>query len=282
MNLDFIGRQVGPTPFTYTKKDVILYALGIGAQIEELDYLYEGVRGGLNVFASYAAIIGREALMGIRTQMGLDTPRSLHAEQRVKLHHPLPPEGTVHTIATMTHAYDKGKGKAAILLGESESFDARGELLFTTGQTIYYSGGGGFGGDPGPKAVLLQPPEDRSPAFEVTYPIPANQAALYRLSGDPNPLHIDPLAASEKGFPGPILHGLCTFGYAYRAILYGLCGGDAAKMEALQVRFAQPVFPGESLTVRGWEAASGRRYVLQGVTPRAVVLNNAFVTLHGA
>ncbi len=116
----------------------------------------------------------------------------------------------------------------------------------------FHVGAGGFGGDPGPKAVSLNPPEGVAPDFLVSYPIPENQAALYRLSGDLNPLHLDPEFARRGGFDRPILHGLCTYGYATRAILHGLCGGDVTRFKEFKARFSGAVYPGETLLTEGW------------------------------
>jgi len=139
---------------------------------------------------------------------------------------------------------------------------------------IFYRGGGGFGGDSGPKAEKIVPPEGTKPDFSVSHEIPKSQAALYRLCGDYNPLHIDPEFAALGGFNTPILHGLCTYGHATRAMVYALCDGDVSRFKEFKARFTDVVFPGETLTTEGWK--DGDRYIVQCRTDRAVVIGNAY------
>ena len=136
-------------------------------------------------------------------------------------------------------------------------------------------GEGGFGGDPGPKAEILEPPKGTRPDFTVSYLIPENQAALYRLNGDFNPLHIDPDFAKRGGFPRPILHGLCTYGHAVRAILYKTCDGDVRRFKEFKTRLSGVVYPGDSLVTEGWRSQEGR-YLIQSRTDRGIVLSHAY------
>jgi acyl dehydratase len=152
-----------------------------------------------------------------------------------------------------------------------------GQPVFETLTVGFYRGGGGFGGDPGPKAEPLDPPAGVAPTWTSTETIPIHQNALYRLSGDHNPLHIDPEFAKRSGFDRPILHGLCTYGYATRMIVEHACGGDVARFREFKARFADVVFPGEVLTVSAWK--HDRRLVIQASTPRAVVLSNAYAVV---
>jgi acyl dehydratase len=167
--------------------------------------------------------------------------------------------------------HDKGKG--ALIRVRVTGRTLAGEPLYEAEWAIFYLGAGGFGGDPGPKTAPLNPPQGVAPDLSVTYAIAANQAALYRLSGDLNPLHIDPQAAGTGGFARPILHGLCTYGYATRAIVNELLEGRAERLKEFNARFSDPVYPGDSLTVEGWVV--GKQCLVQARTQRSVVLKNA-------
>ena len=149
--------------------------------------------------------------------------------------------------------------------------------MFETLTVGFYRGGGGFGGDPGPKAEPLDPPAGTAPTWTQTETIPPHQHALYRLNGDHNPLHIDPEFAKRSGFDRPILHGLCTYGFATRMIIERACDGDVSRFREFKARFADVVYPGEPLTVSGWK--QGDRHIVQASTPRGVVLSNAYAVV---
>ncbi len=275
LDFNLIGKKTESTIFEYTSKDTILYALGIGAQIDELPFIYENPPGGQKVFPSFCVISGGGGIP--RVGDGIDMSKFLHGEQLIRLYGPLPPRGKVVRTGGITNIFDKGK--AAVIHYRVEGSTEEGKRLFDTEMTIFYRGAGGFGGDPGPKSEPLDPPEGKEPDFSVSYTVPLNQAALYRLNGDYNPLHIDPEFAKKGGFDKPILHGLCTYGYATRAIVHGLCGGDVACFKEFKARFSDVVFPGETLTTMGWKDKEGR-YLIQVRTNRgAVVINNAYVEL---
>ncbi len=176
----------------------------------------------------------------------------------------------------MADVYDKGKAAVIRFLTAGRTED--GEPLFDVEHIAFHVGAGGFGGDPGPKAASWKPPEGAAPDLRMAYPIPKNQAALYRLCGDLNPLHLDPEFARRGGFDRPILHGLCTYGYATRAILHGLCDGKVARFKEFKARFSDSVYPGETLTTEGWQESEGR-YIIQARTERAVVLSNAYAVV---
>jgi acyl dehydratase len=273
MTIDWntLPREPQEFEFAYTWRDVVLYALGIGAQVGELPFLYENTPGGLQVFPSFASKASGELFLDLSRQV--EGFRFLHGEQGVRLHRPIPPEGKIIAISRIADVYDKGKAAVIRFLTEGRTED--GAPLFDVEHTAFYVGAGGFGGDPGPKAVSLPPPEGVAPDFSVVYPIPENQAALYRLSGDLNPLHLDPEFARRGGFDRPILHGLCTYGYATRAILHGLCGGDVRLFKEFKARFSGTVYPGETLTTEGWQESAGR-YIIRARTERTVVLSNAY------
>jgi acyl dehydratase len=169
------------------------------------------------------------------------------------LHRPLPVEGTVTLTSEVTGIYDKGK--AAVVATETVAV-LDGEPLFTNASSAFIRGEGGWGGDRGPSGPRNEPPE-RDPDHVVTYQTSRDQAFVYRLSGDRNPLHTDPAFAAMGGFDTPILHGLCTYGFTGRALLHALCGSDPARFQHVEGRFASPVFPGEALTIRMWASGDG-------------------------
>jgi acyl dehydratase len=274
LNWRTAGRESRSHSFEYTWKDVVLYALGIGAQADELPFVYENVSGGLQVFPSFAALAAGGLILDFAKH--LEGNRFLHGEQLIRLYHPIPPQGKILSTGRVADVFDKGK--SAVVVFQSQGHGEDGTHLFDVEHIAFHVGGGGFGGAPGPKTELLNPPEGVEPSFQVSYQVPANQAALYRLSGDLNPLHIDPEYAREGGFAKPILHGLCTYGYATRAIVHGLCNGDVTRFKAFKARFSEVVFPGETLTIEGWPVKEGR-FTIQVRTGRAIVISNAYAII---
>jgi acyl dehydratase len=273
LDLEIIGKETKERTFTYSWKDVILYNLGIGAQPDELSFVYEGAKGGLKVFPSYACIV---AGIGFprHSKKGIDGSRFIHGEQMIKLYKPFPKAGEIKVVGVCENIYDKGK--AAVIHTKMTGTTADGTKVFDAKYVHFYIGEGGFGGESGPKAEPLNPPEGVKPDFSIAYKTNDNQAALYRLNQDLNPLHIDPEFAKRSGkFTKPILHGLCTYGYATRAIVYGLCDGDVTRFKEFKARFTSEVYPGETLTTEGWK--ENGRYIIQMRTERgAVVLGNAY------
>jgi len=272
LDLSIIGKKNPERIYEYKNKDVILYALGIGAQISELQFLYERVPGGLKVFPSFATIARIVAFPNLGK---ISFPRLIHGEELVRLHRPFLPKGEIICFSEVTNIYDKGK--AAVINVTTTGLLKDRTPLFEIETSFFYLGGGGFGGERGPKTEPLTPPEGIPPDFSVTYKTTENQAALYRLNGDFNPLHIDLKAAQLGGQEKPILHGLCTYGFATRAILYSLCDGDVSRFKEFKVRFSNVVYPGESLTTEGWK--DNGRYLIQVKTERAIVLSNAYVII---
>jgi len=273
IDLGLVGKKYGPISFEYKWKDVVLYALGIGAQAEELPFIYENAKGGLRVFPSFSVVMGIGLFIELYKDMKVDLSRFIHGEQAVKLYRPIPPEGKTLIEGGITNIYDKVKG--ALVVCRVKVMTQDGNPLAETESGIFYVGEGGFGGDPGPKAEALEPPKGTQPDFTVSYLIPENQAVLYRLSGDLNPLHVDPDFAKRGGFPRPILHGLCTYGHAVRAILYKACDGDVGRFKEFKARLSGVVYPGESLVTEGWRDKGGR-YLIQSRTDRGVVLSHAY------
>jgi len=241
-----VGATGGPDERSWKSKDCLLYALGVGAGIEELRFSTEKDQ---QVLPTFAVIIGGGgAPFG---KIGSFNPAMLvHGEQAIEVFSPIPPEGTVRSTGRIAAIWDKGKG--AVVVMESESVNAAtDEPIFKTTMSAFIRGEGGFGGERGPSGPKNVPPE-RDPDHEVTYETRPDQALTYRLSGDRNPLHSDPEFAKLAGFDRPILHGLCTYGFTGRALLHTLCGGQVERFKSMSVRFSKPVLPGDTLTVSMW------------------------------
>jgi acyl dehydratase len=272
LDLSIIGKKSKEIIFKYDWKDVVLYALGIGAQIDELSFIYERVQGGLKVYPSFATIAGGKALM---YPGKIDFSRYIHGEQLIKLYQPFSPKGEIRTQGVITNIYDKGKG--AVTHSQVSGYTKNNEHIFDAKWVHFYIGAGSFGGDPGPKAESFNPPVGVAPTFRIAYKTNENQAALYRLNGDLNPLHIDSEFAKRGGQQRPILHGLCTYGFATRAILYGACKGDLTRFKEFKARFTNVVYPGEILITEGWKV--NEHYIIQVKTERTVVISDAYAVI---
>ena len=255
MGLDHsvIGVESDPATTTWTSTDAILYALGVGSGLgdpaRELPFTTENSRAvEQRVLPTYGVIVARA---GGRRRLGdFDPAMLVHAEQGFELHRPLPVEGTAQVTSRVTGIYDKGSG--ALVATEARAVEPdTGEPLVTARSAAFIRGEGGFGGDRGPSASWERP--DRTPDAQVTYETRPEQALVYRLSGDRNPLHSDPKFAARAGFPRPILHGLCTYGFTGRALLHALCGSDPSRFVSMEGRFTKPVLPGDTLVVSIWE-----------------------------
>ncbi len=253
LNHSLVGVPGEPQERSWDSKDALLYAVGVGAglgePLQELEFTTENSEGiEQKVLPTYAVLIAQGRTSG---SLGdFDRALLVHAEQAVELHRPLPVEGTVRTTSTVTGIYDKGSG--ALVVTENVAVDAAtGEPLATTRSSAFIRGEGGFGGDRGSDASWAKP--DRAPDHQVTYQTRPEQALVYRLSGDRNPLHVDPKFAARGGFDRPILHGLCTYGVTGRALLHALCDSDPARFRSMSGRFSRPVWPGEALTISIWQ-----------------------------
>jgi acyl dehydratase len=273
IKLDLVGKSFGPSVFEYTWRDVILYHLGIGASARDLDFVFEGARDGLQVIPTFGVIPAFEVLWGVVKNLNVDVQKVLHGEQTILADRPIPPQGKLLTTARLEGIYDKGK--AALVQVRSETASEQGEVLFRCLAVFFCRGEGGWGGDPGPKGEPHEVLRDRPPDFAVADQTSPDQAVLYRLMGDVNPLHVDPQFAAGAGFKQPILHGLCTFGFAARAILKAVCDHDVRRLKEFKVRFSNVVFPGETLTTRGWKVKPGL-YQVEAVTPGGVALSQAY------
>src|SRR5690606_27571914 len=247
-------------------KDAILYALGVGSGVRELRFTTEKDQ---LVLPTFAVIVGMGGIPFDKVGIGAkEFVMLVHGGQAIAVTGPIPPNGRVRTKGRVAGVYDKGKG--ALVVFDCESVDAEtGELRFKNRMSAFIRGAGGFGGERGPQTEPFEIPA-RKPDREVTYETREDQALLYRLSGDMNPLHSDPDVAKLAGFPKPILHGLCTYGFTGRALLHTLCGSDPARFQAMEGRFSKPVFPGESLTIRMW--VDGGSAVFQTVNPAGDVV----------
>jgi acyl dehydratase len=271
LNLDLIGKKTEKIPFTYDQDAVMLYAMGIGAGVDELDFIYEK---NLKVFPTYAVIPLLPCIIDVMADLGINLPAMLHGEQKIILHGAIPPSGTVYTSGIWDSVYDKGD-KGAVLNISLKTHNQSDQLLFENKVVLIDRSAGNFGGDRGPQTERFDPPEGKSPDFRVEYPTSTDQAALYRLSGDKNPLHIDPEFAKQGGLERPILHGLCTYGHAGRAILHSVCGSDPSRFKSFAARFMNVVFPGDTLITEGWKVENGR-YIIQVKTSEdKIVLGNA-------
>ncbi len=275
LNLDAVGVPLGETRHEYTWKDVVLYALAVGATEDDLDLLLELRK--LEVLPTYSVIPTFQPLIKALTKARVPLAKVLHGEQSITLHGPIPRQGTMITRSTISGIYDVGK-HAILYLDTETSMEGKGETLFGTRWTIVVRGAGGFGGERPPKRELATPPEGRAPDFTVDMPTQRTQALLYRLTGDVNPLHADPNVAKAAGFSRPILHGLCTYGHAGLAVVKEVCGGDVARLRSFFARFSKEVYPGDTLTVEGWRT-SEREVVLQVRVGDRLVLSNGLVTL---
>jgi acyl dehydratase len=271
IKLDLVGKKSDPVPFVYSWKDVVLYSLGVGARVDELDFLYE--MRGPRVLPTFAVIPSFTSMITVAGDLGAHPMMILHGEQKIVLHRPIPPNARLTTVSEVKAIYDKGKG--AVVVVECNTVDEKHEPVFDNVFSIFVRGEGGFGGERGPEAPKLEPPAGKAPDFEITQATTPEQALLYRLSGDINPLHADPQMAKIGGFDKPILHGLCTYGFAGRAILQGACGGDEKRLKSFAARFSGTVLPGDTLTTRGWKREGGSWLLTVTTQDGKQVLTNA-------
>ena len=272
INPDAVGARSEPSRQSWTSKDALLYAVGVGAgqePLDELQYTTENSTGiDQKVLPTMAVVLGGGG--GAFGQIGSFNPAMLvHGEQQISLHREIPVEGEIETVSEITGIYDKGKG--AVVVSEATStLVADGQPLFSKTMSAFIRGEGGWGGDSGPALEWERP--DGDPDESVTYTTRPEQALIYRLSGDRNPLHADPQFAAMGGFDRPILHGLCTYGFTGRGLLHTLCDGDSSRFTSMYGRFSSPVLPGESLTVNVWRTGDGEAvFQTQGGDGRVVL-----------
>jgi acyl dehydratase len=274
-----LGAKLGEAKYSWDKDKVILYHLGVGAGVPptdpgELEYTYEK---NLKVLPSYGVIpvFGSLGLLGSTPGLTFNFAMLLHGEQDIEVHQPIPPEATIDSEGRVAEIYDKGK--AALVVVEVKSKDEAGRPLFTNRFSLFLRGEGGFGGEPGPKAGNEAP--SRAPDGVITSTTLPQQALIYRLSGDKNPLHADPEFAKMAGFDRPIIHGLCSYGVVCKAIVDKVLGGDVTKVARYQARFAGVGFPGETYLTSWWK--EGDRILIQAKSKErnAAIISNAAITI---
>ncbi|HEX6238029.1 MAG TPA: MaoC/PaaZ C-terminal domain-containing protein [Acidimicrobiales bacterium] len=279
INPDAAGSRSEPARRRWTSKDCLLYALGVGAGAQdptvELEFTTENSQNVTQRALPTTGVVLGAAGAGLGAIGSFNPAMLVHGEQSISLAREIPVEGELESVTEIVGIYDKGSGALVVTESVSTLVDD-GEPLFTTRSGLFIRGEGGFGGDRGPSSAVPMP--DRPPDHEVTYPTRVDQALLYRLSGDRNPLHSDPKFAAMAGFDRPILHGLCTYGFTGRALLHTLCGSDPARFRSMGGRFSSPVFPGEALTVRMWvgdDAGGAGSALFQTVGPDGRVVLDA-------
>lgn len=271
-----LAAELEPVEFSWNSSDVQLYHLALGAgsdplNARELRYLADGTPQVLPTFSSVAASFHMTEPPAVRFPgIDIELSRVLHASESVTVPSPLPPSGSARAVTRITGVWDKGK--AAIIDNETAVVAPDGTPLWTTTRSIFARGEGGFGGERGPSASAELPA--RAPDLVVDIPTLPQQALLYRMCGDRNPLHSDPGFAAAAGFPRPILHGLCTYGMTCKALVDAVLDGDATRVGSFGGRFAGVVFPGETLRAAIW--VDGDRSVAVVTAPAredAVVLS---------
>ena len=275
LNLDSVGKTTEPLVHEYRWQDAALYALGVGAKKSELDFLYEG--RGPKVLPTYAVVPTFPVCAALFELTGGDLMGVVHGSQACTLHKPFAPSARLTTVGKVEGIYDLKR--MAQVTFSTETRDEGGELVCETEWGIIFRLDGGFGGPRPPKSEKHRAP-DREPDFVVTEKTSPEQALLYRLSGDYNPLHADPAIGEKAGFGDPILHGLCTYGYAGRAVLSELCDNDPSKLASIGGQFRRPVWPGDTLITSGWK--EGKDVILQTRTeerPEEMAFTNARATL---
>ena len=279
-----VGAVTEPQIYEWTDRDTLLYALGVGAGTGDLAFTTENSHDVPQQVLPTFAVICCTGFAAAPLVGSFNWGKLLHGSQEIRLTAPLPASGALSVVAEVADIQDKGEGKNAIISLRARGHDpATGAQIVETLTTLVIRGDGGFGGQPGQRAAAPEFP-DREPDARIALPTREDQALLYRLSGDRNPLHSDPWFAREMaGFEKPILHGLCTYGVAGRALLAELAGGESAKLTAMSARFSSPVFPGETLTTSIWRTAPGQAVYRteasgpDGATTR-VVLDDGFAT----
>ena len=270
LNLDAIGKKIGPFTKDYTWKDAVLYALGVGAGFSDLDYCYEK---NLKVIPSFGITTMYDFMPQLASISNVNLAGVLHGEQELIFHNPIPPEGTLTTEGAITHYYDKGREKGALVVAEFDTFHSGGDKLFTSIVTVFSRLDGGFGGENAPAKEVEFP--EREPDFVVDGKPTEDQPLIYRLSGDVFQLHVDQDFAEMAGFEKPIMHGLCTHGYACRALIDSFVPGQPEKVRRLECRFKRPLYPGMPIKTVIWQTAEGKAlWKVINVETQEVVIDN--------
>lgn len=284
MTLDanrLLNKNFPPVRQTYTTKDCMLYALGIGMGIDPLDeeclrFVFEE---NLKVMPSQSVMMAHPGFWAREDDTGLDWLKVLHLGQEIIMHRPFPSEGTVEAKTRITEVTDKGERIGALIVSDRVVRDvATGEDICTLVTTILARGNGGFGGErkSTPKTDLIPKTE---PDIVCDLPTLPQQALIYRLSGDFNPLHASPDAARAAGFKAPILHGLCTMGVATHALLKSCCDYDTSRFKRMRLRFSAPVYPGETIRTEIWNNGNEMTFLCKSVEQGKIVINNGYLLI---
>jgi acyl dehydratase len=254
-----VGARSNPVERSWTPHDCMLYALAVGAghdPLDGLEFTTENTGGtDLRVLPTMAVVLAPIQSDVFSRAGRFDRTKLVHAGHSLAIHTTIPTAGSLRSATEIVGVFDKGSGAVIETRSTATSLESN-EPLFEIGSTAFIRGAGGFGGDRGPSVPTNHPP-DRGPDHVVTYATRPDQALLYRLTGDRNPMHSDPSFAARAGFDRPILHGLCTYGFTGRALLQALCAGEPSRFRGMEARFTSPVMPGEPLTVRMWIVAAG-------------------------
>ena len=286
---DILDQKTAPRTFSYGDKDVMLYALGVGMGRDqmnetELAFVYEK---NLKVIPTAATVLASSmrGTAGPAPEMPAGHRPSqinflmvVHGEQKVELHQPLSASGTYTAQGRTVGAYDKGPGKGAVIINETVWTDEKGEKVATLTSSTFARGDGGFGG-PSEGAPEPHVVPTRAPDISVDFDTRDDQALLYRLNGDRNPLHSDPEVAKKAGFDKPILHGLCTYGITCRAILQEVVNFDPDQIYSHQARFSAPVIPGDTITVDIWKDGKNISFEARVKARNATVIKNGLTVL---
>ena len=270
---------------TYTAKDSILYALGVGLGAdpmdeEQLSYVFEESEN-FSALPTMAVVLGSPGFWSRDPETGIDWVRVLHGEQKLELHNPIPASATIKAQSKVTGLVDKGAGKGALILTERILKNAEsGVKLATLTSTTFARGNGGYGG-PSDEAPSPHKLPERKPDIVTDLPTLDRAALIYRLSGDYNPLHASPSVAKSAGFEKPILHGLCSLAVAGHAILKSCCNYDASRFKSLQLRFSAPVYPGETIRTEMWKEDGLVSFRSKVIERDIVVLNNGLAVVTG-
>ena len=271
-----------PVEQRYAARDAILYALGLGLggdpmDAEQLRFTFEEAEG-FAALPTMPVVLGSPGFWSRDPASGITWTKVLHGEQGIELHGPVPAEATIVATNRIVEIIDKGPGRGALIYLEREIAGPDGVPIATLTSTTFARADGGFGGPSGPVKPVHPLPE-RPPDAAMDWPTLPQAALIYRLSGDPNPLHASPAVARAAGFDRPILHGLCTLGIAGWAVLRTMCGGDPAGLAGLSVRFSAPVWPGETVRTEMWR--DGALVSFRALVGDRVVLNNGRARIAG-
>ena len=269
---------------TYGERDTILYALSIGIGYDPLDekqlnYVFE--EADFTSAPTMAVVLASPGFWARHPETGIEWEKILHGEQEIVLHTPLPTAATVKATTKISEILDKGEGKNALIYTTRTLVDdATGDELATLRSTLIARGHGGFGGKDGPQPQPHPTPQ-REPNKICDLPTAPNSALIYRLDGDTNPLHVSPKVAAEAGFKAPILHGLCSFGIAGHALLRTYCDYDATRLKSLKLRFASPVYPGETIRTEMWQDGNVISLRSKVIERDQIVLSNGRAEISG-